>query len=41
MGRVVGPEATSSVTGVGSQDTLLKNAKGDISRVMIPRLSRT
>ena len=41
MGRVVVPEATSSASGVGSQDTLLKNAKGDVSRVMILRLSRS
>ena len=40
MGRVVGPEVTSSVSGVLNQDTLLKNAKGDVSRVRIPRLSR-
>ena len=40
MGRVVGPEATSSASGMGSQDTLLENAKGDISGVMILRLSK-
>ena len=40
LGRFVGPEAISSVSGVGSQDTFLENAEGDVSRVMILRLSR-
>ena len=40
LGRVVVPKATPSASGVGSQDMLLKNAKGDVSRVMIPRLNR-
>ena len=31
---------TSSDSGVENQDTLLKNAKGDISRVMTLRLSK-
>ena len=40
LGTVVGLKATSSASGVGSQDTLLKNAKVDIRRAMVPRLSR-
>ena len=40
MGKVVGTKVKSSVSGVENQDTLLKNAKGDVSRVMILRLSR-
>ena len=31
---------TSSDSGVENQDTLLKNAKGDVSGVMILRLSK-
>ena len=40
MGKVVGQEGTSSVSGVENQDIILENAKGDVSRVMIPRLSK-
>ena len=40
LGKVRGKKATSSISGVENQDTLLKNAKGDVSRVMILRLSK-
>ena len=40
LGKVVVTKATSSVSGVENQDTLLENAKGDVSRVMILRLSK-
>ena len=41
LGKVVGTKVTSSVSGVENQDTFLKNAKGDISGVIILRLSKT
>ena len=40
MGKVVGTKVTSKVSGVESQDTMLENAKGDVSGVMILRLSK-
>ena len=40
MGNVIGTKVTLSVSGVENQDTLLENAKGDVSRVMIQRLSK-
>ena len=40
LGKVVGTKVTISASGVENQDTLLKNAKGDVSGVMIPRQSR-
>ena len=40
MEEVVRTRATSSVSGAGNQDTLLKSAEGDISGMMILRRSK-